>query len=88
MSVQIANNNFPRLLGTCRPGHKVHIFVIDAVNAIFIAKTRDILNPGNNAFVQAGIKLLNASGPAEINWEGEVWYIGNAASVAFEGSIE
>lgn len=87
MPVLIANNQFARLMGTCRPGHKVHIFVIDTVNAIFIAKARGILEQlsGN---VQPGIKLLNANGPAEINWEGEVWYFGNAASVAFEGSIE
>lgn len=87
MPVLIANNQFARNMGTCKPGHKVHIFVIDSVNAIFLAKQRGILEvPAGN--IQPGIKLLNSNGPAEINWDGEVWYIGNAASVAFEGSIE
>lgn len=87
MPVLLANNQFARLLGTCKPGHKVHIFVIDTANAIFLAKQRGILeSPAFTA--QPGIKLLNSNGPAEINWDGEVWYIGNAASVAFEGSIE
>lgn len=87
MPVLIANNQFARLLGTCKPGHKVHLYVIDATNAIYLAKQRGILEQLSGS-VQPGIKLLNSNGPAEINWEGEVWYFGGAASVAFEGSIE
>lgn len=87
MAVQIANNLFARLLGTVKPGHHLHLFVIDTVNAIFVAKSRNLLeNPVGG--LQAGIKILNANGPAEISWEGEVWIIGNAASVAFDYSIE
>jgi len=87
MPVLLGNNQFARLLGTCKPGHRVHIFVIDAANAIFLARQRGILETpaGVN---QPGIKLTQANGPAEINWDGEVWYFANAASVAFEGSIE
>lgn len=87
MPVLIANNAFARLLGTCKPGHRVHVYVIDSVNAIFLAKARNILEQPSGVN-QPGIKLLQSNGPAEINWDGEVWYIGNAASVAFEGSIE
>lgn len=87
MPVNFANNQFARLLGTCKPGHKVHLFVIDAANAIFIAKQRGILEVPSGS-LQPGIKILQSTGPVEINWEGEVWYFGNAASVAFEGSIE
>lgn len=78
---------FPKLLATIKSGHKCHVFVQDAVNAVFFGKTRNELEAVNISG-QGGLKLLQSNGPAEINWEGEIWYLGNAASVAFYYSVE
>lgn len=86
MPSQVANNQFARLLGTIKQGHHLHVYIIDTVNAVFFAKSQQELeSPG---LVQPGLKILNANGPAEISWEGEVWYFGNAPSVQFHYSFE
>lgn len=86
MPQTIANNQFARLLGTIQPGHHLHVYVIDPANAVFFAKSKQELESAG--IVQGGLKLLNSNGPAEISWEGEVWFFGGAPSVAFHYSFE
>lgn len=81
------DNKRARLIGNGKGGKKLHIFVIDPANAIFIARQASVLeNPVAGA--QPGLKLSQASGVAEITWDGEIWGIANAASVQAEVSVD
>lgn len=76
-----------RLIGIGKEGKKLHVYVLDAANAIFLSRQSSTLeNPVSGT--QPGLKLTQASGVAEINWTGEIWAIANAASVQAEVSID
>jgi hypothetical protein len=87
MAQKFYSNTRVDFIGEIARGQHLHILVQDAVNAIFIARDRNILETPVVA-QSRGLKLLASNGPVEIAWAGEAWVIANAASVACEVSIE
>lgn len=62
---------------------KLHITVVTAANTVRIAKTKGLLELGNNG----GQQLTAALGPIEIEWQGDVWahgVSGNATPTAID----
>jgi hypothetical protein len=87
MPIGHAKQGYAQKVANVVRGQRLHIFVTDPVNAIFLGQQKHSLEVQTGG-LQDGLKVSAATGPVEVNWVGEIWVVGDAPNVPYSYSVE